>query len=593
MANEYLYSDDVRIGYVEVNGTMRRVEYTVVDGLALFEGDIVLDTSDALAATVDSRNQPAVSPGAAESVVADSVITGNNARWPNGRIPFTVDPNLPNQARVTDAIAHWEQHTAIRFIQQTDETDFLTFRPGNGCSSSVGRRGGQQFINLANGCSTGSTIHEIGHTVGLWHTHSREDRNSYVTVNFPNIEPNRIHNFNQHITDGTDIGPYDYWSIMHYSPLAFSQNGQPTIVTTGGQPIGQRTSLSAGDLSAVAAAYDLNPVFDDWTSLGGNVRQLVAGRNQDGRVEVFGIGTDNTLRHIWQTESNNGWSGWSSLGGTGLTQLSLANNQDSRLEVFARGANNELWHIWQTEPNNGWSSWSSLGGEVELLALGRNQDGRLEVFARDLDGNINHIWQTSPNNGWSDWEPFGGRGGEIVVANNADGRLEVFTIGTDDAIWHVWQKKPNNGWSSWDSLGGEDIRHISVAANADGRLEVFARGHGEELWHSWQTSPNSGWSGLKSLGGHILSCHAGRNQDGRLEIFALGRDAALHHIWQTAPNNGWSSWTSLGGEFSEFCVTSNEDGRLEVFSRGSETARETDNQVWHRWQTKPNNGWSR
>jgi hypothetical protein len=194
-----------------------------------------------------------------------------------------LSPHLTNRARVISAIAHWKHHTTIRFIERTNEIDFLTFQTGTNCSSSVERRGGQQFINVANDCTTGNTIHEIGHPVGLRHTHSREDRNSYVTVNFLNIIPDTTHNFNQHITDGTDIGQYDYWSIMHYGATAFSQNGEFTIVTTGGQPIGQRTGLSAGDLAAVAASYDLSPSLEAWTGLDGNVRQLVAACNKDGR----------------------------------------------------------------------------------------------------------------------------------------------------------------------------------------------------------------------------------------------------------------------------------------------------------------------
>jgi peptidoglycan hydrolase-like protein with peptidoglycan-binding domain/acylphosphatase len=94
-----------------------------------------------------------------------------------------------------------------------------------------------------------------------------------------------------------------------------------------------------------------------------------------------------------------------------------------------------------------------------------------------------------------------------------------------------------------------------------------------------------GWS---SLGGVITSNIAvGRNADGRLEIFARGTDNALWHKWQTAPNNGWSGWASLGGAITtDPVVAQNADGRLEVFARG------TDNAVWHKWQTAPNNGWS-
>ena len=88
--------------------------------------------------------------------------------------------------------------------------DWVTFRPSGGCSSSVGRRGGQQFVNLGGGCTTGNTIHEIGHTVGMWHEQSRQDRDAFVTIQWANIEAGLEHNFDQHISDGDDVGPYDY-----------------------------------------------------------------------------------------------------------------------------------------------------------------------------------------------------------------------------------------------------------------------------------------------------------------------------------------------------------------------------------------------
>ena len=88
-------------------------------------------------------------------------------------------------------------------------------------------------------------MHEIGHAVGLWHEQSREDRDRFVRVVWANIQAGREHNFNQHITDGDDIGGYDYGSIMHYPRTAFTRNGQDTIVPVGGQAIGQRNGLSA------------------------------------------------------------------------------------------------------------------------------------------------------------------------------------------------------------------------------------------------------------------------------------------------------------------------------------------------------------
>lgn len=219
----------------------RRLEIAVVNGRAIYEADIDLGPIE----TIDTSPVPFQ-----EGVV----ITGAQYRWPSKTIPYTIDSALPDQQRVTDAIAHWQANTRIRLVPRTNQSDYVTFQPGGGCSSSVGRRGGQQFITLGPQCTKGNTIHEIGHTVGLWHEQSREDRDSHVTIVWSNIIAGMEHNFYQQIADGDDVGAYDFGSIMHYGKYAFAIDpNQPTIIAP--QPIGQREKLSDGDIAAVVAIY--------------------------------------------------------------------------------------------------------------------------------------------------------------------------------------------------------------------------------------------------------------------------------------------------------------------------------------------------
>ena len=56
------------------------------------------------------------------------------------------------------------------------------------------------------------------------------------------------------LTDDKSHG-YDYDSIMHYGPKAFSKNGRNTITARNGHPIGQIQRLSAIDVAQAKTMY--------------------------------------------------------------------------------------------------------------------------------------------------------------------------------------------------------------------------------------------------------------------------------------------------------------------------------------------------
>jgi hypothetical protein len=81
--------------------------------------------------------------------------------------------------------------------------------------------------------------------------------------------------------------------------------------------------------------------------------ELNVGGALAGRLEVLGFGDDGALWHAWQIDVKPNWSPWHSLGSPPAKirepdRLTIGTNRDGRLEVFVMGQDGEVWHIWQT-----------------------------------------------------------------------------------------------------------------------------------------------------------------------------------------------------------------------------------------------------
>jgi uncharacterized protein (TIGR03437 family) len=224
------------------------VLYQAVDGWAVV-GDQILGSIES------------TKPGAAR---AASFTTGS--LWPDGVIPYEIDPAIPaaTATRVQQAIDAWNGYgTPIRLQPRAGETAYTRFirkttPPAGACFSNIGRSGGMQTIQVEDGCSLTTLIHEIGHTVGFRHEHVRTDRNSHVTVLWENVSKTLASNFTQ--TTSGDVAGYEYASNMHYGPFTFSAAGEQVLDTVPpGIPMGEAPGFNPADLDAVKRKYGVIP----------------------------------------------------------------------------------------------------------------------------------------------------------------------------------------------------------------------------------------------------------------------------------------------------------------------------------------------
>uniref|UniRef100_A0A8C4RRS6 Metalloendopeptidase n=1 Tax=Erpetoichthys calabaricus TaxID=27687 RepID=A0A8C4RRS6_ERPCA len=136
--------------------------------------------------------------------------------WPmssNGvvYIPFTLDRSYSplDKITITGAMTDFYSKACIQFIPWTNQKDYVSIEPQNGCWSSVGKVGGKQVVSLQRDtCLFNGVIqHELNHVLGFLHEQSRSDRDQHVRIDWQYISPGI------HVYIFTFYIPYDFSRI--------------------------------------------------------------------------------------------------------------------------------------------------------------------------------------------------------------------------------------------------------------------------------------------------------------------------------------------------------------------------------------------
>jgi len=224
----------------------------------MVEGDMELDP-DQMEAFAEQMSKVGASNSFA-SIKAGLWITNGKA----DTIKYYIDPQISGATKsISEAVAEYHKHTCLRFAKYSTRPSgpHIFFTTGGGCSSPVGRSSRGNSIRIARGCwRKGTIMHEIGHSIGLFHEQSRPDRDQYVTILLQNVKSSSRHNFNKLTTSRIDSRgtSYDYDSMMHYGSRYFSTNGQLTIQTKNKKDqdrIGSRSGFSSTDIVQINKMY--------------------------------------------------------------------------------------------------------------------------------------------------------------------------------------------------------------------------------------------------------------------------------------------------------------------------------------------------
>jgi len=436
-------------------------------GVVVIDGDIVVDPRELEAARLDVKDR------------ARGAITALSARrWSGGVIPYVIDPALPNPSRVTDAIQHWQAWTPFRLVARTTQTDFVRFAPGDGCSSAVGRQGGQQTITLATGCTTGSTIHEIGHTIGFWHEQQRADRDTYVTIHPECIEAGAAGNFSKY-PEGSDVGPYDYRSVMHYPRWAFSTGCETITPGYANADIGQRSELSAGD---VLTAYRIR--------FGNRPGVSFAGADYDGDKKTDIAIKDDT--GAWRIDyAANGFGAWDlSTGGYGPADahpVPADYDGDGKADLAIKSDSGAWFIDASADGYHGWNLMLYQYGfnDAHPVPADYDGDGKADLAVKTDGGSWLIDGSADGYHGWDiQMSAYGFADAHPVPADyDGDGKADL-AIKTDGGWWMI--DRSVDGYHGWDvtvaGYGASDSVPLPADYDGDGKADLAIK-NAEGQWN--------------------------------------------------------------------------------------------------------------
>jgi hypothetical protein len=256
----------IQTGYVigKDGETPVKIGYQVVDGNAIWDGDIGLGSADQIASTPEEamRQQEAEQKARLSSrrPEGDGVSTfafhyNGSSYWSDtgGVIPVRRAFNPNNLTAALNQIER--QVPGVEFVPYNGQSHYVEVRYGNGANYYNGCTGGRCDVYIGSSAKSKQLImHEFGHALGFQHEQKRCDRNSYIDMIYYGDTEGIRRQFYR-ACGWEEIGSYDLYSIMHYNSREFGD--LHFTAENGNEVCGYwcRTNLSSKDVAAWRQLY--------------------------------------------------------------------------------------------------------------------------------------------------------------------------------------------------------------------------------------------------------------------------------------------------------------------------------------------------
>lgn len=124
----------------------------------------------------------------------DQISNINILFWPNQKIYYKIGSGFTTSqiATIKSAIHEWDSKTKLDFLEVSGN-EYLTFeKAATGCKANLGASSfvtnSVNSIQLSDVCDLASTVHEIGHAIGLVNEHQKGARDNYINFHTPTFD---------------------------------------------------------------------------------------------------------------------------------------------------------------------------------------------------------------------------------------------------------------------------------------------------------------------------------------------------------------------------------------------------------------------